>query len=231
MSEYGWYLDDGIFGSMMDTLDDVIQEAVDQNAEDGDLSRVRVGPMVDIVPSDIVDMDDLLQALMDQDEDERGDAKGVARDLLCWADERVGELVRDGEVCTKVTDEAVAEMRDLLARYLVISGEIVRVSHEAKAALAAWLDKHVEPDPASYCEGEPVLPRELIDGEWCTHREGEPDAVITYTTEPSPETGHVGWVWWAKGKMGDAKTYAEAKAAAGRSLSAGCPDGDGRNGS
>ena len=27
----------------------------------------------------------------------------------------------------------------------------------------------------------------------------EPWAVITRTDEPSPETGHVGWCWWAMG--------------------------------
>lgn len=40
-------------------------------------------------------------------------------------------------------------------------------------------------------------------------------AVITYDSEePSPETGHVGWCWWALGKMGDAPTREAACAAA-----------------
>ena len=218
MGKFGWYLDDGLFGRTMDTLDDVIEEAVAQNAEDDNLSLVRVGPMVNIVPSDIVDLDDLLQAILDQDDDERGDPKDVARDLICLADERVAEMVRDGEVCTEVTDEAVADMRDLITRFVTINGDTTEAKPGVGAALAAWLNKHVEPDPPSYCEGEPALPRELIGGEWCTHREGEPDAVITYTTEPSPETGHVGWIWWANGKMGETKTYAEAKAAAESAL-------------
>ena len=42
----------------------------------------------------------------------------------------------------------------------------------------------------------------------------EPWAVITYTDEPSPETGHVGWCWWARGSMGDAPTYEAARDAA-----------------
>jgi hypothetical protein len=39
-------------------------------------------------------------------------------------------------------------------------------------------------------------------------------AVITLADEPSPETGHVGWCWWAMGSMGDAPSYEAARAAA-----------------
>ena len=28
-----------------------------------------------------------------------------------------------------------------------------------------------------------------------------PAAVVTYSEEPSPETGHVGWMWWALGAV------------------------------
>lgn len=31
---------------------------------------------------------------------------------------------------------------------------------------------------------------------------------------PSPETGHVGWCWWAMGSMGDAPSYEAARDAA-----------------
>ena len=59
------------------------------------------------------------------------------------------------------------------------------------------------------------LPTELIDGEWQTPRHGiVPSAVITYAEEPSPETGHVGWCWWANGRMGEAATYEEARSKA-----------------
>ena len=53
-----------------------------------------------------------------------------------------------------------------------------------------------------------------VDGEWCPSSEYEPWAVITYTEEPSPETGHIGWVWWAQGRMGDAASFAEARSRA-----------------
>lgn len=58
------------------------------------------------------------------------------------------------------------------------------------------------------------LPTEYVDGEWVVAGEYEPAAVITYVPEPSPETGHVSWCWWALGRMGDAPSYEAAKAAA-----------------
>jgi len=72
-------------------------------------------------------------------------------------------------------------------------------------------------------EREPILgevPTEYVEGEWCwpTADGPEPGAVITFTTEPSPETGHVGWCWWALGDMGDATTYDEARQKAESSL-------------
>lgn len=215
---FGWYLDDGFFGDTTDTLDEAIQEGVEESAEDGNVSRVRVGEMWNITPSFLVELDDLENAVLDRYEGDKIHVPDVVRSLLELADSMVADMVQEGEVCTTVTDEAVADMRALLDRFVTESGGSVQIQPGAKEALAAWADKHIEPDPATYCEGKPALPRELIGGEWCVHSEGEPDAVITYATEPSPETGHVGWMWWAKGKMGDAKTYAEAKAAAEAAL-------------
>jgi len=61
-----------------------------------------------------------------------------------------------------------------------------------------------------------VVPTEFFEGEWHFPKADgpEPWAVITYTQEPSPETGHVGWCWWAMGAMGDAPTYEAARDAA-----------------
>jgi len=66
---------------------------------------------------------------------------------------------------------------------------------------------------------EPILgevPTEFFEGEWHFPKADgpEPWAVITYTDEPSPETGHVGWCWWAMGSMGDAPSYEAARDAA-----------------
>lgn len=63
------------------------------------------------------------------------------------------------------------------------------------------------------------VPTEYVDGEWCWPTDdSEPAAMITFTTAPSPETGHVGWGWWALGDMGDATTYDEARQKAESSL-------------
>jgi hypothetical protein len=57
---------------------------------------------------------------------------------------------------------------------------------------------------------------EFVEGEWRRAADdgADPYAVVTYATEPSPETGHVGWCWWALGEMGEAPTYEAACAAA-----------------
>ncbi len=70
---------------------------------------------------------------------------------------------------------------------------------------------------------EPFLaevPTEYVGGEWCwpTVDGAEPVAVITFASEPSTETGHAGWCWWALGDMGDARTYDEARRKAETSL-------------
>ncbi len=61
-----------------------------------------------------------------------------------------------------------------------------------------------------------TVPTEFFEGEWHFPKvDGpEPWAVITYTDEPSPETGDVGWCWWAHGSMGCAPTYEAARQAA-----------------
>jgi hypothetical protein len=66
---------------------------------------------------------------------------------------------------------------------------------------------------------QPILgevPTEFVEGEWRWPSDdgAEPAALVTFTEEPSPETGHIGWCWWALGEMGDAPTYDAACAAA-----------------
>lgn len=62
---------------------------------------------------------------------------------------------------------------------------------------------------------EVAVPTEFVEGVWRFPAEGsEPSAVVVYTEEPSPETGHVGWCWWALGRMGEAPTYEAACAVA-----------------
>lgn len=62
---------------------------------------------------------------------------------------------------------------------------------------------------------------EFVRGKWLPAGDVEPHALVTYAAEPSPETGHVGWCWWARGKMGDAPTLAAAMLAAEKNLEGG----------
>lgn len=64
---------------------------------------------------------------------------------------------------------------------------------------------------------------ELRGGKWTLAKmsDEEPSAIVVYATEPSPETGHVGWCWWAQGKMGDAPSLDAAKASAESALKGG----------
>ena len=69
-------------------------------------------------------------------------------------------------------------------------------------------------DPKNPCVG---LPTEYVEGEWCLPTDdSDPAAVVTYAGEPSPETGLVGWQYWALGHMGEADSYEDAKARAER---------------
>lgn len=68
--------------------------------------------------------------------------------------------------------------------------------------------------PAASCGSLRPAPTEFVSGRWQLAGGAEPDAIIAYTTAPSPETGHVGWCWWARGRMGDAPSYEQARAAA-----------------
>jgi hypothetical protein len=58
-----------------------------------------------------------------------------------------------------------------------------------------------------------LLPLEYVEGEWLSGAKvdnGDVGAVVSYAFEPSPETGHVGWIWWALGSMGDAGSMRQA---------------------
>lgn len=71
------------------------------------------------------------------------------------------------------------------------------------------------------CEQLRLAPTECVDGRWIHPTDdSEPVALVTYAFEPSPETGHEGWCWWALGKMGDAASYEQARLAAERVIAA-----------
>jgi hypothetical protein len=70
------------------------------------------------------------------------------------------------------------------------------------------------------------MPLERIRGEWLVRLnpsaepcvDDEPEAIVVWADEPSPETGHEGWTWWARGRMGEARTAKAAMDAADAAL-------------
>ena len=112
-------------------------------------------------------------------------------------------------------------------RVRVGSGSLTGAGYETPwAAIEAGVDVAAQHDAVGrlmvgrggqYVE---ALPLELVDGRWICGDEAtqdtDPDAAIVYAQTESPETGHVGWCWWALGAMGDAATLAEAMRAAER---------------
>ena len=96
---------------------------------------------------------------------------------------------------------------------------MVRNYNRDTTTCSGALPKIRQRSEAEVNERQPILgevPTELVNGEWRfpTIEGPEPSAVITYTDEPSPETGDVGWCWWAYGSMGCAPTYEGACRAA-----------------
>lgn len=77
-------------------------------------------------------------------------------------------------------------------------------------------------DPDVCCNGRYPLPIAWIEGEWVFGSTSDcmEAAVITYASEPSPETGHEVWCWWALGKIGCAASLKEAMRAADAVLGA-----------
>lgn len=65
---------------------------------------------------------------------------------------------------------------------------------------------------AAWCYNLVLAPVEFVEGEWCYPTDdSDPSAYVFFAFEPSPETGHVGWSWWALGRMGEACSYEQAK--------------------
>lgn len=188
----GWYYE---CGTVQDTDSDawaLIGRAVEEAADDGRLHALLVGPMEDPSAAEYIDEEDALTYLNDGCSAER-----IREDVS----ERFGDRVYEGRVHVRCSDR---EAQEALERA------------KTPRDVVAWAMDYLECDPSEYCDGRDPLPIEWIEGEWnYGDRRPEPPeaaACITYAEEPSPETGHVGWCWWALGKMGEAKSLKEAMA-------------------
>lgn len=199
MSTYGWYYDGGDVQGVCSREDmwQVLGRAVEEAVADDALPRLRFGfevPRVPLRVSDLLGEDDI-QSMTDEEilTPER---------IVEWVDERSRYLDEDGPA--HLRDRAAAEQ----AFEHVVCG--------TPAEVLAWAVEHIELDQDTYYSGRYPLPIEYVEGDWTWgghDEDAEAAAVITYAAEPSPETGHVGWCWWALGKMGDAPTLPDAMAA------------------
>lgn len=200
---YGWYYEGGSVQGDGENAWAVLAEAVEQAAEDERSHAVMVGEMVEHSAGDYLTAEDIVSLAED--------GRMTADYLVETISERHGERVWDGQATLASADAKPALRRIVQAH---------RSAEDAAADVIAWAHDHVSLDPHISCDGRPPLPVEYVEGEWrwgCMDPEPpEPAAVVTYAQEPSPETGHEGWVWWALGKMGEAPTLREAMAAAER---------------
>ncbi len=212
MAKYGWYYEGGCVQGEADTFDLIMEEIVGE-ADLDRLGGVMVGPMRDAKDLIRLDESDLMDALCDFPS--TSEATKFAIMLLEALGERVGEAIEDGSVDAEVSKEAAEELGAIMCDHVKITA-----GPGLSEALQAWAQKHAQPDPEGYCEGEKALPRELVGGVWRSESSAPADAVITYETDPS-DRGFMGWVWWAKGEGNSAPTYREARIAAEAAIAAG----------
>lgn len=220
MSKYGWYIDgEEQVRSTGDDVVELIQAAVKEFTaaeeivaeERGDsedelkhsinnfLGMMRVGEMKQLSASYLIDESDILEA----DEDFSGPLTGhdVCEMVNCKLNDEMGE----GSACIKSDSQEFP----------------TRVIGDPRAfaeAAMAWAKENISFDPPFICKGRNPIPMCLVNGQWIwgdkQHEDADVQAYIVYTTQPSPETGHEGWVWWALGRMGDANTLQDAMAQA-----------------
>jgi hypothetical protein len=138
-------------------------------------------------------------------------------DILEAIDEEYGDPKNTRHIRDMITPRMGAAFEALVEAiekdYEPWACEVVEERH---VLVLAWVREHMPHWlPTTDGEERERMPIELVNGEWRgpgdAESSGDPQAVITYVTEPSPETGHVGWCWWALGQMGDAPTLAMAK--------------------
>jgi len=198
---WGYYYEGGSVQAESNDMWEILACGIEQASEDERLHALRVGPMHDLDLSEVLDADDVISLAQD--------GRLTPDVVVELVSERVGERIEEGRAYID-GPEAKAAFRRIIQSH---TNEV-----EGAPAVLAWARENITIDPSTYCDGGDALPIEYVEGEWrygC--RDPEPPeaaACITFATEPSPETGHIGWCWWALGKMGDAATLDEAKAKA-----------------
>lgn len=195
---WGYYYKGGSVQAESNDMWEILFAGIEQANEDERIDALRVGPLNDLDISVLLDADDVIALAKD--------GRLTPDVIVELVYERAGDCIEEGRAYLASAEAKVAFRRVIQAH----TNEVDRAS-----AVLAWAREHITLDPSSYCDGAEALPIEYVEGEWrygCRDPESfEAAACITFATEPSPETGHIGWCWWALGKMGDARTLREAR--------------------
>jgi len=144
--------------------------------------------------------------------DELIDEEDIA-ELELYYDTPMGEAELWELLDTRLADFASFEVETTASAPFLSAGESGKAS---PAEIMEWARKNIVFSPPSYCDGRNPFPFCLVDGKWIFGEKetenADIKAYVVYTTQPSPETGHEGWVWWAQGRMGEAGTLQDAMA-------------------
>lgn len=112
------------------------------------------------------------------------------------------------------SDDTAPDLSRLRGMAALPSTILLRVSPEELRYLLGAVDElaQLREAAAPSVDAEPARPvsLEFHGGAWGPATDREPDAAVNQILKPS----HLGWCWWAAGKMGDAASLGEAKGAA-----------------
>jgi hypothetical protein len=195
---WGWYYQDSSVNATSTDLWEILFAAVEEANEDDRLDRLRVGLMCDLSVDDLLTSDDVISLAQD--------GRLSPDEIVDVVNARAGERIAGGHAYLATADAKIAFRRVIQAHTNEINGA---------DDVVLWAQEYITLDPSTYCDGRNPLPIEYVEGEWrCGCKDVEPPpagACIVFTPEPSPETGDVGWCWWAFGQMGSARTLMEAR--------------------
>jgi hypothetical protein len=192
MTTYSYYYESGYVYDESPDLWALIEMAVKDAVDCDQLHALRVGPMRDAQIHDYFN-EIVARELLSE-------ARLTALTIVELVNCLHADTVHEGEAST---DAAGLRAFDVAMLRCESDDERIRAAVE-------WAEAHIELDPPRYCDGSDPLPIEYHEGEWIPGgNDDDMPAVITYAAKPGPG-GHIGWVWWALGKMGNASTLADA---------------------
>ena len=206
MPKYGWYTEgDEIIGGSGDDVADLIHDAVADFAageKEGTeearsniadfIRKLRVGEFRAFAVDELIDEEDIAEHELDY--------------YMPMGQADLWELLY-----TRIADVVGFEVEVKSSAQFITPDESGKIQ---ASAIMEWARKNITFDPPHYCDGRNPFPFCLVDGKWIFGEKetenADIKAYVVYTTQPSPETGDEGWVWWAQGRMGEAGTLQDA---------------------